>query len=94
MPSLPWFKLQFWPKDANTHSALNYTGRFSAKYMIQQCMARKENDDVHYAGAVYKYAREYAVSICNLFSFICTNNKHKTSAGKPGFSVGTLSCGR
>ena len=23
MPSLSWFKLQFWPKDATTHSALN-----------------------------------------------------------------------
>ena len=34
--------------------------------MIQQCMARKADDDVHYAGAVYKYAREYAVSIHNL----------------------------
>ena len=31
MLSLPWFKLQFWPKDATTHSAINYTGQFSIK---------------------------------------------------------------
>ena len=61
--------------------------------MIQQCMARKADDDVHYAGAVYKYAREYAVSIHNLVSFICTDNKHKISVGEPGFSVATLPCG-
>ena len=28
MLSLSWFKLQFWPKDATTHSALNYMGHF------------------------------------------------------------------
>ena len=93
MLSLSWFKVQFWPKDATTHSALNYMGRFSVKYMIQQCMTRKGDDDVHYAGAVYKYAREYAVSIHNLVSFICTDNKHKISVGEPGFSVATLPCG-
>ena len=82
MLSLSWFKLQFWPKDATTHSALKYTGRVSVKYMIQQCMARKAHDDAHYAGAVYKYAREYAISICDLVSFICINDKHKISVGE------------
>ena len=94
MPSLSWFKLQFWPKDAMTHSALNYTGRFSVKYMIQQCMARKAHDDVHYAGAVYKYAREYAVSIRDLVSFICTDDNYKISVGEPGFPVAALPCWR
>ena len=82
MLSLSWFKPQFWPKDATTHSALKYTGRFSVKYMIQQHMARKAYDDVHYAGAVYKHAREYAISICNLVSFICSNDKHRISVGE------------
>ena len=89
MLSLSCFKLQLWPKDATTHSALNYMSQF----MIQQCMARKAHDDVHYAGSVYKFAREYAVSICDLVSFICTNNKHKISVGEPGFPVATLPCG-
>ena len=79
--SFSWFKLQFWPKDATIHSALNYTGQFSVKYMIQQRMARKAHDDVHYAGAVYKYAREYALSIHDLVSFICIDDKHKISVG-------------
>ena len=45
--------------------------------MIQQRMARKAHDDIHYAEAVYKYAKEYAVSIHNLVTFICTNNSIK-----------------
>ena len=70
MLSLSWFKLQFFP--TTTHSALNYTSHFSVIYMIQQRMARTADDDVHYAGAVYKCAREYAVSFCYLASFVCT----------------------
>ena len=62
-------------------------GRFSVKYMIQQRMIRKAHDDVHYAGGVYKYTREYAATIRDLASFICTNNKHKTLVGEPGFPL-------
>ena len=83
-PSLSWFKLQFWPKDATTHSVLNYMARFSIKYMIQQRMARKAPADVHYAEAVYKYAREYAVSIRDLVSFVCTDDNHKISVKESG----------
>ena len=61
--------------------------------MIQQCTTRKAHEDVHYTGAVYKYAREYAVSIHDLVSFICMDDKHKISVGEPGFSVAALPCG-
>ena len=74
MLSFSWFKLQFWPKDATIHSSLNYMGRFSVKYMIQQHMVRKAQDDFHYTGVGYKYAKEYVVSICDLASFIWTND--------------------
>ena len=94
MPSLSWFKLQFWPKGATTNSALNHMGHFSVKYILQQRMARKANDDVHYAGAVHKYARGYTVSVHDLVSFICTNNKHKILVGEPSFPVAVLPHGR
>ena len=58
--------------------------------MIEQRVAGKAHDDVHYAGAVYKYAREYALSIGHLVSFICTDDKHKISVGVPGFPVAAL----
>ena len=65
-------------------------GQFSVKYIIQQRMVRKVHDDVHYTGAVYKYARGYAVSVHDLVSFICTNNKHKILVGESGFPVAAL----
>ena len=58
--------------------------------MIKQRMVRRAHDNIHYAGAVYEYASEFAVSIHNLDSFICTNNKHKISVGEPGFLVAAL----
>ena len=57
-------------------------------------MSRKAHDDVHYAGAVYNYAREYAVSIRDLVSFICTDDNYKILLGEPGFPVATLPWGR
>ena len=94
IPSFSWFKFQFWPKDTTTHTALNYTGRFPVKYMMQQRMVRKTHDDEHYAAAIYKYSREYAVSIRDLTSLVCTDDKHKVSMGEPGVPVAALPRGR
>lgn len=94
VPSYSWFKFQFWPKDTTTHTALNYTGRFPVKYMMQQRMIRKSHDDDHYANAIYKYAREYTVQIRDLASFICTDDKHKISVGEPNFPLSALPRGR
>ena len=43
--------------------------------MLQQRMIRKSHDDDHYANAIFKYAREYAVSIRDICSFVCTDNR-------------------
>ena len=78
-----WFKFQFWPKDLTTHSALNYTGHFPVKYMLQQRMVRKLHDDDHYTNALFKYAQEYAINIRDICCFICTDDKHKIDIGEP-----------
>ena len=92
--SLSWFKFQFWPIDSTTYAALNYTGRFPVKYMLQQRMIRKSYDGDNYANAIFKYAREYAVSIRDIFSFVCTDDKHKISMGEPNFPLAALIRGR
>ena len=92
-PSFSWFKFQFWPKDCTTHSALNYIGRFSVKYM-QQRMVPKAHDDDHYENAIFKYARQYAVNVRDLCSFISTDDKHKISVGEPDFPLSALPRGR
>ena len=90
LPLFSWFKLQFWPKDSTTHTTLNYTGCFPVKYMLQQKMIRKAHDDDHYTNAILKYAREYAASIRDICSFVCTDDKHKISMREPNFPLATL----
>ena len=35
IPLFSWFKFQFWPEDSTIDTALNYTGHFPVKYMLQ-----------------------------------------------------------
>ena len=73
IPSFSWFKFQFWPKDATTKTAMNYTGRLKVKYLVQQRMIRKQHDD---GGAILKYTREFAVEFKDFCSYISTDDKH------------------
>ena len=57
-------------------------------------MIRKSHDDDHYANAIFKYAREYAVSIRDICSFVCTDDKNKISIGEPNFPLAALIRGR
>ena len=77
IPLLSWFKFQFWPKDSRTHAVLNYTGCFKIKYMMQKHMICKQHSDEHYCACIYKYLRSMAVELCDISSFICTDDKHK-----------------
>ena len=94
IPLSSWLKFQSWPKDSTTHTPLNYTGQFPLKYTLQQRMIRKAHDDDHYAKAIFKYACEYAVSIRDICSFVCTDDKHKISMGELNFPLVALPHGR
>ena len=94
IPSFSWFKFQFWPKDLTTHSALNYTGRFPVKYMLQQRMVRKSHDDDHYMNAPFNYAQEYAINIRDICCFICTDDKHKIDVGEPNIPLAVVPRGK
>ena len=61
VPSLSWFRFQFWPKNSYMHSALNYTGQLKLKYILEQRTKRKFSEDDHYCSALYRYVRELAL---------------------------------
>ena len=94
IPSLSWFRFQFWPKDTRTHTALNYTGRFKVRYMMQQRMLRKHHDDGHYCACINKYIRSMAVKFRDVSTLLCTDDKHKISIGEPGYPLSALPRGR
>ncbi len=62
IPSEEWIRLQFWPKsNKKTTAALQHTERLKVKYMVQQRQFRKSHPDEHYASAIFRYLREFAV---------------------------------
>ena len=86
--------LQFWPKSAHAKSRVHYTGRFAVKYMVQARQFRKEHEDSHYAAAIFRYQRKYAVMLREKSLFICMDDKHRLKVGEPNYPVAAVERGR
>ena len=61
IPSPEWLRMQFWPKSQKTKTALQHTGRLKIKYMVQQRQFRNTHPDEHYAAAIFRYLRQFAI---------------------------------
>ena len=93
IPSNEWVRLQFWPKTPAKRK-LGYTGKFKIKYMVQQRQWRHSHPDTHYAAALFRYMREYAVQFRSHCGFVCLDDKHRIKVGEPGFPVAAAERGR
>ena len=94
IPSLEWIRLQFWPKNDHAKRALAHTGRFKVRFKVQQRQFRKDHVDSHYAAALFRYQREYAVLFKDHSMFYCIDDKHRIKVGEPGFPVAAAERGR
>ena len=92
IPSLSWFRFQFWPLNPYTHTALNYTGRLRIKCMVQQRTVCKFSEDNHYCSDLYKYARELAIRCRKFTSFLSTDDKSKIKCGETGCLISAVTC--
>ena len=82
-PSVKWLAFQFWPKDPARATAAQYTGRLKVKYMVQARQMRLTHPDSHYASALYRYLREFAVGFRSHSVMICQDDKHHCKVGEP-----------
>lgn len=94
IPSEEWLRLQFWPKTKAAKVAMQYTGRLNIRYMVQKRQFRKTHADEHYAAALYRYMREYAVQLLEYCNMISIDDKHRLKVGEPGFPVAAAERGR
>ena len=85
--SVEWTRLQFWPKTPAAKSSLHYTGQFRMKFMIHQRQWRHSHVDAHYAAAIFRYMREYALMLHDVCAFVCLDDKHKIKIGEPSCPV-------
>ncbi len=89
IPSEEW---KFWPK--KTTAALQHTGRLKVKYMVQQRQFRKSHPDEHYASAIFRYLREFAVLNRDITTMACLDDKHKVKIGEPNYPVAAVERGK
>lgn len=96
VPSCEWIRLQFWPKSRSDSASMQHTGRFKLKkkYMVQRRQFRKQHVDAHYAAAVFRYLREYAVQFREVSTVVCLDDKHRCKVGEPSFPVAAAERGR
>ena len=94
IPSEQWTRLQFWPKNPRTKVASYYQKVIEIKMMVQKRQFRKTHPDTHYAAAVFRYMREYAVHLHDHCLFISLDDKHRIKVGEPGFPVAAAERGK
>ncbi|CAG8633361.1 11116_t:CDS:2 [Ambispora leptoticha] len=94
IPSAQWLRLQFWPKNPTRLSSLQFTGRLPLKFMVQTRQLRAYHQDAHYASAIFRYEKEFAVKFREITNLVFMDDKHRCKVGEPGFPVAAVERGK
>ena len=89
VPSLEWIRLQFWPANPYTETAVHYTGQFKVKFGVQIRQLRKGHPDSHYVSALLQYARHFAVRFYEYVSYLSVDDKATVPVGEPDCPIST-----
>ena len=92
--SKQWLRLQFWPKNPTSKTALQYTGKLDVKFMIQSRQLRVQHDDSHYCAALFRYAKEFATEYREHCTLLFMDDKHRCKVGEPGYPVAAVERGK
>lgn len=90
IPSVEWLRLQFMPKNPALASASQYTGRYSLKHRIQSRQFNAFHIDAHYAAALQKYLKEFAVLHRDFYVLLSVDDKNHIPVGEPGVPIANI----
>ena len=62
--------------------------------MAQSRQFRASHPDAHYASALFRYLREFAVRYREHTTFVCRDDKHTIKVGEPGCPVAAVERGK
>lgn len=93
-PSLEWIRAQFWPRNPFRRTAAQYTGRLQIKYMVQSRQLHADHVDGHYAAAIFKYVKQFAIMFRGHVTMAFLDDKHNIKVGEPGFPVAAVDRGK
>ena len=94
IPSIQWLRYQFWPRKPTAMTSKRYKGNLKIKFMVQSRQFRHSHVDSHYASALFKYEREFAIRYRDFTTFIYQDDKHTIKVGEPGFPVAAVDRGK
>lgn len=94
VPSLKWIRVQFWPKNPFRKTATQHTGRLQIKYMVQSRQLHADHIDSHYAAAIFKYMKQFAIMFHKHVTMVSLDDKHNIKVGEPGFPVAAVDRGK
>ena len=94
IPSDPWVRLNFSPRNPRAKVAECYCGKLKIKHVIQKRLFRKSHPDQHYCAALFRYQRELAVQFREVAVFISLDDKHRIKVGEPSYPVAAAERGR
>lgn len=94
IPSIPWIRLQFWPKTPHSRARIHYTGKLDVRFMVQARQFHKSHIDAHYAAAIFRYEREMSILFRGKCVFTCLDDKHHIKIGEPGYPVAAVERGK
>ena len=92
IPSVQWLRLQFWLRTSSRTTSKYYTGRLKIKFMVQARQFRQSH--CHYASALFKYEKEFAIKYKKYVDFIAMDGKHTCKVGEPGLPVAAVERGK
>ena len=82
--------IAIWPKNSAWLSSLQFTGLLPLKFMVQTRQLWAYHPDVHYASALFRYEKEFAVKFSKITNLIFLNDKYHYKVNKPEFPVITV----
>ena len=94
IPSVQWLRLQFWPKRPTAAAARYHSGALKVKMMVQSRQVHKSHKDCHYASAINRYVKEFAVKYRDHCTFVSQDDKHTVKIGEPGYPLAAAERGK
>ena len=89
VPSVEWLRLQFWPQNPYSTSALRHTGRLNLKFGVQVRQLRHAHVDSKYVSMILRYLKEFAVEARSFVNYVSIDDKAVIPIGEPGLPVST-----
>jgi hypothetical protein len=92
--SIQWLRLQFIHKNPWSMFALQYTGMFDHKFMVQSRVIRKGHQDSKCVAVQWNYIKQFACMWQKNCEMLCVDDKAIIPFGEPCHSSGTCNRSR